>query len=225
MIYFNKILPVIFSPLGLSIFLLIYGILRKKRLPLVIASILVIVFSLPLVSNKLTQLLEQNYEPVDPYDVEKADAIVVLSGMVRTISKNNETFYEFSDAVDRILAGVELLKLNKAQNIILTRGNLPWNAGIPEGEFLAVFVKSQGVVENQIILTENVQNTNDEAKAVSKLLPQNSKIILVTSAFHMPRAITVFENQNLIVIPYAVDFRFSENKLNYLDLLPQAEAF
>ena len=59
MIYFNKILPVIFSPLGLLIFLLIYGILRKKRLPLVIASILVIVFSLPLVSNKLTQLLEQ----------------------------------------------------------------------------------------------------------------------------------------------------------------------
>jgi hypothetical protein len=34
--------------------------------------------------------------------------------MVRTINKNNETFYEFSDAVDRILAGVELLKLNKA---------------------------------------------------------------------------------------------------------------
>jgi uncharacterized SAM-binding protein YcdF (DUF218 family) len=114
MIYFNKILPVIFSPLGLLIFLLIYGILRKKRLPLVIASILVTVFSLPLVSNKLTQLLEQNYEPVAPYDVEKADAIVVLSGMVRTINKNNETFYEFSDAVDRILAGVELLKLNKA---------------------------------------------------------------------------------------------------------------
>ena len=225
MIYFNKILPIIFSPLGLLIFLLIYGILRKKRLPLVIASILVIVFSLPLVSNKLTQLLEQNYEPVAPYDVEKADAIVVLSGMVRTISKNNETFYEFSDAVDRILAGVELLKLNKAQNIILTRGKLPWNSGIPEGEFLAVFVKSQGVVENQIILTENVQNTNDEAKAVSKLLPQNSKIILVTSAFHMPRAMIVFENQNLIVIPYAVDFRFSENKLDFLDFLPQAEAF
>lgn len=102
---------------------------------------------------------------------------------------------------------------------------MPWNSGIPEGEFLAVFVKSQGVVENQIILTENVQNTNDEAKAVSKLLPQNSKIILVTSAFHMPRAMTVFENQNLIVIPFAVDFRFSKNKLDFLDFLPQAKAF
>ena len=41
----------------------------------------------------------------------------------------------------------------------------------------------------------------------------------------MPRAMTVFENQNLIVIPYAVDFRFSENKLDFLDFLPQAEAF
>ena len=96
---------------------------------------------------------------------------------------------------------------------------------MPEGEFLARFVKSQGVNKNQIILTEAVQNTNDEAIAVSKILPENSKIILVTSAFHMPRAETVFENQNLKVIPYAVDFRSVEKKIDVLDFLPQANAF
>ena len=96
---------------------------------------------------------------------------------------------------------------------------------MPEGEFLAQFVKSQGVNKNQIILTEAVQNTNDEAIAVSKILPENSKIILVTSAFHMPRAKTVFENQNLKVIPYAVDFRLGEKKMDVLDFLPQANAF
>jgi uncharacterized SAM-binding protein YcdF (DUF218 family) len=145
--------------------------------------------------------------------------------MIRTIKQNDGIYYEFSDAVDRVFAGIELLKLNKAQKIILTRGKLPWSLGMPEGEFLARFVKSQGVNKNQIILTEAVQNTNDEAIAVSKILPENSTIILVTSAFHMPRAETVFENQNLKVIPYAVDFRSVEKKIDVLDFLPQANAF
>ena len=115
--------------------------------------------------------------------------------------------------------------MGKAQKIILTRGKLPWSIGVPEGEFLAEFVQSQGIDPNRILLTEIVQNTNDEAKAVSRILPQNSEVILVTSAFHMPRAEKVFQNQNLKVIPYAVDFRSSTKKIDILDFLPQANAF
>jgi uncharacterized SAM-binding protein YcdF (DUF218 family) len=193
--------------------------------PLLIALMLLIILSLPIVSQKLIKFLEQDYTLISPNNVDTADTVIVLSGMIRTIKQNNEIYYEFSDAVDRVFAGIELLKLNKAQKIILTRGKLPWSLGMPEGEFLAQFVKSQGINKNQVILTEAVQNTNDEAIAVSKILPKNSKIILVTSAFHMPRAETVFENQNLKVIPYALDFRSVRKKLDVLDFLTQANAF
>ena len=225
MIYINKILPIIVSPLGLIIILLFFGVFRKRMLPSMIALILLIILSLPIVSRQLIKFLEQGYTLISPNNVDTADTVIVLSGMIRTIKQNNEIYYEFSDAVDRVFAGIELLKLNKAQKIILTRGKLPWSLGMPEGEFLAQFVKSQGTNKNQVILTEVVQNTNDEAIAVSKILPKNSKIILVTSAFHMPRAKTVFENQNLKVIPYAVDFRLGEKKMDVLDFLPQANAF
>jgi uncharacterized SAM-binding protein YcdF (DUF218 family) len=225
MIFINKILPIIVSPLGLIIILLLFGIFRKKMWPLLIALVLLIILSLPIVSRQLIKFLEQGYTLISPNNVDTADTVIVLSGMIRTIKQNNEIYYEFSDAVDRVFAGIELLKLNKAQKIILTRGKLPWSLGMPEGEFLAQFVKSQGINKNQVILTEVVQNTNDEAIAVSKILPKNSKIILVTSAFHMPRAKTVFENQNLKVIPYAVDFRLGEKKMDVLDFLPQANAF
>ena len=225
MIYINKILPIIVSPLGLIIILLFFGVFRKRMLPSMIALILLIILSLPIVSRQLIKFLEQGYTLISPNNVDTADTVIVLSGMIRTIKQNNEIYYEFSDAVDRVFAGIELLKLNKAQKIILTRGKLPWSLGMPEGEFLAQFVKSQGINKNQVILTEVVQNTNDEAIAVSKILPKNSKIILVTSAFHMPRAKTVFENQNLKVIPYAVDFRLGEKKMDVLDFLPQANAF
>lgn len=225
MIYFNKIAPIIVSPLGLIIFLLFFGIFKKKMLPMLTALMLLIFFSLPIVSEKLIKVLEQNYTPVSPHDVSAADTVVVLSGMVRAIKHANGFKYEFTDSVDRILAGMELLNLNKAKKIILTQGKLPWSKGLSEGEFLADFIQLQGIDPNKINLTDIVQNTNDEAIAVSKMLPKNSKIILVTSAFHMPRAQIVFHNQSLNVIPYAVDFRKSAKKVSIIDFLPNAKAF
>ncbi len=225
MIYINKILPIIVSPLGLIIILLFLGIFRKKMLPAVIGLMILIIFSLPVVSGQLIKFLEQNYTLTNPNEIVGADTVIVLSGMVRPIKHNSAVQYEFSDAVDRIFAGINLLKIGKAQKIVLTRGKLPWSIGMPEGEFLAEFIQSQAIDPNRILLTEIVENTNDEAKAISKMLPINSEIILVTSAFHMPRAKKVFQNQNLKVIPYAVDFRSSTKKIDILDFLPQANAF
>ena len=225
MIYINKILPIIFSPLGLIIVLLLFGILRKKILPSLLALLLLTLLSLPFVSNQLINLLERNYSVISPNELDTADTVVVLSGMLQTIKQDSMIHYEFSGAVDRIFAGINLLKMGKAQKIILTRGKLPWNKGVPEGDYLAEFVQSQGIDPNRILLTEIVQNTNDEAKAISKMLPKNSEVILVTSAFHMPRAEKVFQNQNLKIIPYAVDFRSSAKYIDILDFLPQANAF
>ena len=225
MIYINKILPIIFSPLGLIIVLLLFGILRKKILPSLLALLLLTLLSLPFVSNQLINLLEKNYSVISPNELDTADTVVVLSGMLQTIKQDSMIHYEFSEAVDRIFAGINLLKMGKAQKIILTRGKLPWNKGVPEGDYLAEFVQSQGIDPNRILLTEIVQNTNDEAKAISRMLPKNSEVILVTSAFHMPRAKKVFQNQNLKIIPYAVDFRSSAKYINILDFLPQANAF
>ena len=225
MIYINKILPIIISPLGLITILLFLGIFRKKMLPSVLGLMILMILSLPIVSGQLIKLLEQSYTPTNPNEIVSADTVIVLSGMVKTIEHNNGVQYEFSDAVDRIFAGIKLLKMGKAQKIILTRGKLPWSIGVPEGEFLAEFIQSQGIDPNRILLTEIVQNTNDEAKAISQMLPKNSEVILVTSAFHMPRAKKVFQNQNLKVVPFAVDFRSSTKKIDILDFLPQANAF
>ena len=225
MIYINKILPIIISPLGLITILLVLGIFRKKMLPSVIGLMILMILSLPIVSGQLIKFLEQSYTPTNPSEIVSADTVIVLSGMVKTIEHNNGVQYEFSDAVDRIFAGIKLLKMGKAQKIILTRGKLPWSIGVPEGEFLAEFIQSQGIDPNRILLTEIVQNTNDEAKAISKMLPKNSEVILVTSAFHMQRAEKVFQNQNLKVIPYPVDFRSSAKKIDILNFLPHAKAF
>ena len=58
--------------------------------------------------------MENGYTLSDASSAKTADAIVVLSGMVRTINGKNGLSYEWGEASDRIFAGIELIKKNKA---------------------------------------------------------------------------------------------------------------
>ena len=225
MIYLNKLLPIFASPLGLISFLIILGIFTKRTFYIVTALLFLWVTSLPIVSNSLLRFLERDYQVQTFNNVEDHDTVVVLSGMVRTIQDDGEVYYEFGEAVDRILAGISLIKDGKADRMILTRGQLPWSLGVPEGEFLSNFAELNGVEAAKITLTRVVENTDDEAKAIAELITSNEKLILVTSAFHMPRARKVFENQNILVTEFPVDFLSDASKLGILDFLPNASAF
>ena len=83
-----------------------------------------------------------------------------------------------------------------------------------------------GVPSGIIFLTENVQNTDQEAKAAANLLNKEvPNIILVTSAFHMPRAQMVFEAAGIAVSPFPVDFLSNADNTKVMDFMPDAEAF
>jgi len=225
MIYLHKILPLIASPLFLIFFLIILGTIIKSKKITLFGVVILILCSLPIISGKLINYLEKDYTLQDASAINNADAIVVLSGMLNTIKVDDKLKYEFGSAVDRILSGIDLFKNNKASLLILTKGQLPWSLGMPEGEYLKEFAIKFGVPEESILLTDNVQNTDQEAKSVKKLLNSNDvKVILITSAFHMPRAKKVFEASNIKVIPYAVDFISSHGKLTFMSFIPSAGA-
>jgi uncharacterized SAM-binding protein YcdF (DUF218 family) len=225
MIYLHKILPLFASPLFLIFFLIILGTIIKSKKITLFGVVILIFCSLPIISNKLIHYLEKDYTLQDASAINNADAIVVLSGMLKTIKVDDKLKYEFSEGVDRILSGIDLFKNNKASLLILTKGQVPWSLGIPEGEYLKEFAIKFGVPKKSILLTDNVQNTDQEAKSVKKLLNSNdAKVILITSAFHMPRAKKVFEASNIKVIPFAVDFINSHQKLTFMSFIPSAGA-
>ena len=226
MIYIHKVLPLLVSPLILIIILVMWASLfRSKRAGLAAICIL-IVCSLPLVSNRLISYLERDHLLVSPVNARTADAIVVLSGMVRTIEGADGLRYEWGEASDRIFAGIELIKQNKAPILLLTGGKQPWSVGKPEGEYLRDIAEKFGVPRDRILLTENVQNTDQEAKAVAKLLNKEfPTVILVTSAFHMPRARKVFEAAGIVAFPFPVDFLSMAGKITIMAFIPSAEAF
>ena len=226
MIYLHKILPHLASPLFLIIILVLWGSLFRSRRAGLAAIGILIVCSLPVFSDKLIFYLERDYSLSSTDSANSADAIVVLSGMVRTIKGANGLVYEWGEASDRIFAGIDLIQENKAPVLVLTGGKLPWSAGKPEGEYLKAIAEKLGVPSDIILLTENVQNTDQEARAVAKLLNKDvPNIILVTSAFHMPRAQKVFEAAGIEVSPFPVDFLSGAGKVTIMTFIPSAGAF
>ena len=189
MIYLHKIIPLITSPLFFVLTLLvILIILRKSKLIklknslLFLSFLTLFLFSNPLISNKLVKYIEASYHPVKLSEVPESDYIVVLSGMVHFVRDN---VYEWSDP-DRFFAGIKLLNANKGRKIIYTGGLLPWELKKKtEGELLKNKSLEFGIDENDILITKKVQNTYEEANAIYHLIDSKSKIILVTSAFHM----------------------------------------
>lgn len=153
------------------------------------------------------------------------DTVIVLSGFVSSIRTNDgNIYYEFSDGVDRIDAGITLLKTGTADHLILTRGQMSWSIGVPEGEHLMNVAKSRGIAPERITLTGPVENTEQEARAIASIIAPGTTVGLITSAFHMPRALQVFQSQGIEVQPIAVDYRQSFGRTTVMDFIPSAEA-
>ena len=156
--------------------------------------------------------LEHPYQPIPISSLKENEAIIVLSGMVRKVGNNKHSIYEFKDP-DRFFAGIDLIKQSKSNKLIFTAGQLPWTVnGLPEGYILKKKAVSLGI-PGEIIVTEKVKNTYEESIAVTKLIPNNTSIILVTSAYHMDRSKYLFEKQGFDVTPYPVDFKSSNSKM------------
>ena len=227
MIYLHKIIPLITSPLFFVLTLLvILIILRKSKLiklknSLLFLSLLTLfLFSNPLISNKLIKYVENPYYFAKLSEVPVSDFIVVLSGGM--VNQVKDDVIEWSDP-DRFFAGIKLLNANKGKKIIYTGGLLPWEKKKKtEGEVLKKKSIEFGVDENDILTTKKVQNTYEEANAIFYLINKKSKIILVTSAFHMNRATFLFKKHGFKVFPYPVDFQFKNNKITILDFIPSA---
>ena len=224
MIYLHKILPFFLSPMGLIFIFLIASFFFKRKFFVFLAFIVLIVSSNPIVGNYLMKKLEYPYKPISINTLKEADAIVVLSGMLHQVGDSKYNKYEFSDP-DRFFGGLDLIKEDKSDKIIFTAGQLPWtNNWDPEGIVLKDKAISLGVPQSKILVTEKVKNTYEESFAVTKLLPNNSSIILVTSAFHMHRSKYLFENQGFKVTPFPVDFKYQNKSSSIIDYIPHHKA-
>jgi len=224
MIFLHKIFPLFVMPTFLFLTIITISVYKGFRKIIYFSVLIFYVLSTSVFSNFIMKEVEGKYYYPNLKGVTKADAIVVLSGMMRINEFENNHILEWGD-IDRFFKAIELYFSKKSDTIIFTGGKSPNNrTKISEGDILKQFATNFGVKKEDILITKDVLNTSDEAKAVFDLLGSYKTIILVTSAFHMKRAKSLFERQGINVIPYKVDFKTPPSlEFNFIDFLPSSQ--
>jgi len=206
---------------------------RKSRIASALtatALVILLVSSNEIFSKWLVRSLEWQYLPTT--ELPQADAIVVLGGGTRPRIAPRP-WYEVNEAGDRIIYGAWLYKQGKAPVMIVTGGRAEWlgEGGNPESEDMAAIAAMLGVPSSAIIQESQSFNTRDNATNTKQILTERkiSKILLVTSALHMPRSMEIFRKVGIESIAAPTDFLTvqSENNKGWaviLDLLPNVEA-
>ena len=225
MLILNKLLPLLVSPLFLFMLWTLLALLFKRSRWIWPALALLWLSATPWLAQPLVRAVEQDAVLLDPAAMPKADAIVLLSGMVRTVPAAGEQLRrEWQDGVDRFEGSLALWREGRAPRLLITAGRQPWDVGNDtEGHWLREQALARGVPSAAVELTPEVENTVAEALAVQALMP-GGHILLVTSAFHMPRARAEFESAGLRVTAFPVDLRVGLRAFSAQDLVPNAEA-
>ena len=221
-IFLSKFLPNFVYPGGLIFLLVLLAIIlrgRKRLQTAVLIATLLIVF---LSGNRwvaftLARSLEWRYLPLDP--VPTAEAIVVLGGGTES-EQYPRPVVETNSAGDRILYAGSLYKQGKAEHILLSGGNITWLSGrtTTPAEEMARVLELMEIPRDAMWLQTTSQNTYEDALYCSEILKEKGirRVLLVTSAQHMPRSVALFEHLGVEVIPAPVDYPVTQSNWDNL---------
>lgn len=221
MLFLNKLLPVFVLPIGVITLLIVLGALKRWRWMSFVAAGALLLGSLPVVSNVLLGSLEAVYAPRSVGSLPEADAVLVLGGIMAPM-KSTSSITEWSEAVERFEAGITIVQLGKAGQLLFTG-----DARGSEGTALQREAVIRGVPAKQVAVIGAVGNTVDEAEQFRRYAAQHGlkRVVLVTSSWHMPRSMRLFRGAGVEIVPFPVDFRTLPNRsLPYLDYMPTAGA-
>lgn len=200
------------------------GYLLQRRYPkagkfmITTSLLLLVLLSLPLVGNTLLRTL-QTYPALAPGHIPAADAIVVLGGGAHfgADEYGGDTLKYFT--LERIRYAA---RLQRATHLpLLTTGGRP-EKGTAEARLMAEALQQ----DFNVPTTWQESNSNTTAQnarlSANILLPQGKRrILLVTHAWHMPRALPTFQKAGFEVIP-APTMAISNKPHNSFDFIPSA---
>ena len=209
----TKLLSLALFPLSQSLFLgllaLLFTLIHFRRaaiLSLLVALGWLYLCSTALFAEFMMSTLEERYPPKALSVIGKADAIVLLGGGVRG-DVHLGTLPDVNQRADRMIYTAALYKAGKAPLVVLTGGSEPENRS--EAQLMKDVLAVMGVPARAMLLEDKSRNTNDNALYSAVLMNNRGikRILLVTSAFHMRRAVPLFERQGFEVIPAPTDYQ------------------
>ena len=161
--------------------------------------------------HALLRPLENRYPVPSAVVVEQHVGLVVLGGATQhPRSYQAHAQVPLGEAAERMSVPVGLLRQHPKLALVFSGGEgRLLVTGVTEAELARVFYQEQGVDLARVTLEAGSRNTRENARQVAALLGARCQApwLLVTSAWHMPRAVAEFESVGCRVTPYPVDFR------------------
>jgi len=203
---------------------------RLARLVFGLAVAQLIVFSSSMVSDALLLHLENEARaeaaaaPACCYD-----AIVVLGGSIGAAIPPVRPDPQLYDSSDRIWHAARLFHRGVAPRIIVSGGSYQVEAGaVPATQTEAVamrqFLLALGVPEDRIVMEGKSLNTLENMRE-TRALVGTAQVALVTSAFHMPRALRMARKAGLEAAAFPTDWQILPTSgLSWESLLPSVGA-
>lgn len=229
-----KILTVLLQPLGTALLAWLLALLLWTRCPrfaralAALALLWLWAWSTPLVSDALRHRLERQYPERAVAELPRADAIVVLGGAMEPAAPPLRLQPDMGSASDRVWHAARLYHAGKAPLIVISGGRLPWTPGeISEAEAMVEALRTLGVPQQAMLLEGESRTTRENALSTEKLLKARkvSRVLLVTSALHMPRALALFRAAGVEASPATTDTEIVPTRTHTaLDFLPNAVA-
>jgi len=222
----SKILVWLIFPLSLGILLLVLAyaatLLRRRSLFhfLFLTGILVVYLcSIRPGSDFLLKPLERKYLSTRSSHL-KADAIVVLAGDLR-----KKVFPREDIEVDgsRVLKAVRLFKEKAAPIIIMTGGSGSlFRQDYKEAVFMKELASELGVPPDKILVETESRNTRENIVYTKQILQKikAKKVVLVTSALHLPRAYALSTKAGIDAVPVAAEFYATDEAYNPFNFVP-----
>jgi uncharacterized SAM-binding protein YcdF (DUF218 family) len=229
-LFLSKLFPLLFVyPLGVASILLVVALImlwRKSRwaaVPIGLSLAVIWLSSNVWVVNGMLQSLEWRHIP--PGELPQAEAIVLLGGATRSVAYPRVN-PDLREQGDRVTYTAQLYKQGKAPLVIISGGRADWmDGGDPESTDISkMFQKDYGIPASAIIEDPTSLNTYENAVNVQKIMAERKikKVLLVTSAFHMPRSLRIFRKLKMDVIPAPSDYLISKNELEEPLRTPEA---
>ncbi|MEX5217846.1 MAG: YdcF family protein [Nitrospiraceae bacterium] len=199
------------------------------RLLLLLSTVLTFLLATPIPGRTLLAVLEGWYPPFQP-STTTFDAIVVLAGGIYPQGSLRPQPELSEQSRLRTVCGAELFNQGLAPKVILAGGDASlFGHGPSEAGEMKRFATRLGVTDMAIITEEQSRNTYENAVNVRRLVNHES-ILLVTSAYHLPRAVAIFAKQGFHVTPAPCGYETKDrpgeglDQINVTDFLPSYHA-
>ncbi len=211
----SKFLPLFIYPVGLIWILLALSLLLRKKpgwqkAAIILAIAVIWIGGNSWVADSLKYSLEWQYLP--PKEFPETEVVVILAGGTAAPIYPRSTV-EVGGAGDRVIYGAHLYHQGVASHLLVSGGSVPYlGESSPESKHMAELLIMLGVPEEAIWQESKSRNTFENALYSYEFLGEKriDRIVLVTSAFHMPRSVMVFEQQGFDVIPAPTDYSITE---------------